>query len=152
MTRFLGVLSGLLLTAAVALVLPWAGIPVFVAVVAGWRLRTVAVGAVLIALGALAWADTGALAAAGIGVVATTYLLNTATLHAPEGVVPTTLPSAMGALGFTGTAVLATLIPGRLAWLPLLAPVLVILLYALIAQGLVVQRRVREPEETPQPT
>lgn len=152
MTRFLGVLSGLLLTAAVAIVLPWAGIPVFIAVVAGWRLRVVAVVAVLLALGALAWADSGALAAAGIGLVATTYLLNTATLHAPDGVVPATLPSAIGALGFAGAAVLATLIPGRLAWLPLLAPMLVIVLYALIAQGLVVQRREREPESSAQPT
>ena len=36
MTRFLAVLSGLLLTTAVGIVLPWAAIPVFVTVVAGW--------------------------------------------------------------------------------------------------------------------
>ncbi|MGA4790541.1 hypothetical protein [Nocardia sp. AB354] len=139
MTRFLAVLSGLLLTTAVGIVLPWAAIPVFVTVVAGWWFRSVAVVAVLIALGALAWADTGALAAAGTGLVATTYLLNTATLHAPAGVVPTTLPSVIGALGFAAAAVLATLIPGRLAWLPLAAPVLVIVLYAAIVQGLTVR-------------
>lgn len=139
MTRFLAVLSGLLLTIAVGIVLPWAAIPVFVTVVAGWWFRSVAVVAVLIALGALAWADTGALAAAGTGLVATTYLLNTATLHAPAGVVPTTLPSVIGALGFAAAAVLATLIPGRLAWLPLAAPVLVIVLYAAIVQGLTVR-------------
>ncbi|WP_227984690.1 hypothetical protein [Nocardia spumae] len=148
MTRFLAVLSGLLLTTAVAIVLPWAGVPVFVAVVAGWRFRSVAVVAVLIALGALAWADTGSLAAAGTGLVATTYLLNTATQHAPDGVVPTTLPSVVGALGFAAAAVLASLIPGRLAWLPLAAPILVITLYALIVQGLVVQRREPEVVET----
>ncbi|MGW0353220.1 hypothetical protein [Nocardia nova] len=139
MTRFLAVLSGLLLATAVGIVLPWAAIPVFVTVVAGWWFRSVAVVAVLIALGALAWADTGALAAAGTGLVATTYLLNTATLHAPAGVVPTTLPSVIGALGFAAAAVLATLIPGRLAWLPLAAPVLVIALYAAIVQGLTVR-------------
>ncbi|MBF6272003.1 MULTISPECIES: hypothetical protein [Nocardia] len=139
MTRFLAVLSGLLLATAVGIVLPWAAIPVFVTVVAGWWFRSVAVVAVLIALGALAWADTGALAAAGTGLVATTYLLNTATLHAPAGVVPTTLPSVIGALGFAAAAVLATLIPGRLAWLPLAAPVLVIVLYAAIVQGLTVR-------------
>lgn len=132
-------LSGLLLATAVGIVLPWAAIPVFVTVVAGWWFRSVAVVAVLIALGALAWADTGALAAAGTGLVATTYLLNTATLHAPAGVVPTTLPSVIGALGFAAAAVLATLIPGRLAWLPLAAPVLVIVLYAAIVQGLTVR-------------
>lgn len=139
MTRFLAVLSGLLLATAVGIVLPWAAIPVFVTVVAGWWFRSVAVVAVLIALGALAWADTGALAAAGTGLVATTYLLNTATLHAPAGVVPTTLPSVIGALGFAAAAVLATLIPGRLAWLPLAGPVLVIVLYAAIVQGLTVR-------------
>jgi hypothetical protein len=148
MTRFLAVLSGLLLTTAVSIVLPWAAIPVFVTVVAGWWFRSVAVVAVLIALGALAWADTGALAAAGTGLVATTYLLNTATLHAPAGVVPTTLPSVIGALGFAAAAVLATLIPGRLAWLPLAAPVLVIVLYAAIVQGLTVREDAPDSAES----
>ncbi|MBF6242638.1 MULTISPECIES: hypothetical protein [Nocardia] len=148
MTRFLAVLSGLLLTTAVGIVLPWAAIPVFVTVVAGWWFRSVAVVAVLIALGALAWADTGALAAAGTGLVATTYLLNTATLHAPAGVVPTTLPSVIGALGFAAAAVLATLIPGRLAWLPLAAPVLVIVLYAAIVQGLTVREDAPDSAES----
>lgn len=148
MTRFLAVLSGLLLATAVGIVLPWAAIPVFVTVVAGWWFRSVAVVAVLIALGALAWADTGALAAAGTGLVATTYLLNTATLHAPAGVVPTTLPSVIGALGFAAAAVLATLIPGRLAWLPLAAPVLVIVLYAAIVQGLTVREDAPDSAES----
>lgn len=146
MTRFLAVLAGLLLTTAVGIVLPWAAIPVGFAVVAGWRWRVAAVVAVLIALGALTWADTGALAAAGTGLVATTYLLNTATLHAPAGVVPTTLPSVIGALGFAAAAVLATLIPARLAWLPLAAPVLVIALFAAIVHGAAPQET--EPERS----
>ncbi|MBO0854144.1 MAG: hypothetical protein J2P18_10295 [Nocardia sp.] len=136
MTKFLAVLSGLLLTVAVTLVLPWAGLAVLIAVVAGWWSRPLAVVAVLIAAGALAWSDTGALAAAGTGVVATTFLLNIATVHAPAGVVPTTLPSAVGALTFAGAALLAALLPVRFAWLPLLAPALVIVLFALIVRGL----------------
>ncbi|MBF6332735.1 hypothetical protein [Nocardia transvalensis] len=145
MTRFLAVLSGLLLTVAVAVVLPWAAIPTFVLVVAGWRLRICAVGAALTALAAIAWDDTGALAAAAAGVVATTYLLNTATVQAPRGVVPTTLPSVTGALAFAAAAVVATLVPVQLAWVPLAAPILVVLLYALVVQGLT---PARTPDDT----
>lgn len=111
--------------------------------------RVVAVVAVLVALGALAAADAGALAAAGTGLVATTYLLNTATWHAPAGVVPTTWPSVAGALSFAAAAVLATLIPGQLAWLPLLAPVLVIVLYAVIVHGLAVRPVPPETADSP---
>lgn len=149
MTRFLAVLSGLLLTVAVTIVEPWAGIPVLLAVIAGWWLRSVAVVAVLIVLGVLAWADAGAAATAGSGLVATAYLLNTATLHAPAGVVPTTVASVTGALSFAGVAVLAALIPARVAWLPLLAPVLVIVLYGVIVAGLTGRRTGSNPMESP---
>ncbi len=136
MTRFLAVLSGLLLTMAVAIELPWAGIPALALVAAGWRYRLCAVGAVLVALGVLTWSDTAALAAAATGLVATTYLLNTATVTAPAGVVPTTVPSVAGAVCFAGAAVAATLVPAHLRWIPLAAPVLVVLLYAVVVQGL----------------
>ncbi|MFE3189136.1 hypothetical protein ACFXHA_09015 [Nocardia sp. NPDC059240] len=136
MTRFLAILSGLLLTAAVGIVLPWAAIPVGLAVVAGWRWRVCAVLAVLAAMGALAYIGTGALVAGGIGLVATTYLLNTATVSAPVGVVPTTVPSVAGALVFTVAAGAATALPTGLNWVPILAPFTVILLYALLVRGL----------------
>ncbi|MGX1808942.1 hypothetical protein ACWIGI_24745 [Nocardia sp. NPDC055321] len=141
MTRFLAVLSGLLLTLAVALVEPWAVVPALVLVVAGWRWRVSAVGAVLVALAVLTLTDTGALIAGAIGLVATTYLLNTATVSAPVGVVPTTIPSVAGALVFTVAAGAATLLPTGLAWIPIAAPVAVILLYALIVRGLAQDRR-----------
>ncbi|MCM6772857.1 hypothetical protein NDR87_05640 [Nocardia sp. CDC159] len=140
MNRFLAVLSGLLLAAAVTIVLPWAGVPALALMVAGWWWRSCAVGAVLVALGAVAWEDPGAPTAAATGVVATTYLLNTATVHAPRGVVPTTLPSVAGALIAAAAAVAASLVPGRFAWLPLAAPILVIVVWALIVQGLVPER------------
>ncbi|MFC9993211.1 hypothetical protein [Nocardia sp. NPDC127526] len=136
MTRFLAVLSGLLLTLGVALVQPWAAVPVLLLAVAGWRWRAAAVGAALAALTVLTIADTGALVAGAIGLVATTYLLNTATVSAPVGVVPTTGPSVAGALVFTVAAGAATLLPAGLAWIPVAAPIAVILLYAWIIRGL----------------
>ncbi|MFF0493243.1 hypothetical protein ACWDSJ_27040 [Nocardia sp. NPDC003482] len=145
MTRFLAVLSGLLLTVAVAVALPWAALAAAALVVAGWWWRICAVGAVFVALGALAWADPGAPVAAATGVVATTYLLNIATVHAPKGVVPTTLPSVAGALIATGAAVAASVVPAHFAWLPLAAPVLVILAYAGVVRGVT-------PEPAPEST
>ncbi|MEC3955433.1 hypothetical protein VMT65_20510 [Nocardia sp. CDC153] len=140
MTKFLAVLSGLLLAAAVAIVLPWAAIPVVALAVAGWRWRVAAVFAVLTAMAALAWVGTGALVAGGIGLVATTYLLNTATVSAPVGVVPTTVPSVAGAVVFTVAAGAATVLPAGLTWVPILAPFTVILLYALLIRGLADER------------
>ncbi|WP_328408601.1 hypothetical protein [Nocardia sp. NBC_00403] len=140
MIRFLAVLSGALLVTSVTLMTPWAGIPALILVAAGWWFRLAAVAAVLLAIGVLAAADTGVLAAAATGLVATTYLLNTATVSAPIGVVPTTVPSVVGAVGFTAAAVGAALLPLRLAWAPIAAPIAVIVLYALIVQGLAARR------------
>ncbi|MFI5536047.1 hypothetical protein ACIA5H_06600 [Nocardia sp. NPDC051900] len=148
MTRFLAVLSGVLLVASVALLEPWIGIPALVFVALGWWLRPLAVCAVLLALAVLAVADAGVLASAATGLVATTYLLNAATVTAPHGVVPTTIPSVTGAVGFTAVAVVAALVPLRLAWAPLAAPVLVLLLYALVIQG-AAARRGRGDRELP---
>ncbi|UAK34383.1 hypothetical protein K8O92_11300 [Nocardia asteroides] len=148
MTRFLAVLSGVLLVASVALLEPWIGIPASILVTLGWWFRPLAVCAVLLALGVLAIADAGVLASAATGLVATTYLLNAATVTAPHGVVPTTIPSVAGAVGFAAVAVCAALVPLRLAWAPLAAPVLVVVLYALVIQG-VAARRGRDDRELP---
>ncbi|WP_431956203.1 hypothetical protein [Nocardia lijiangensis] len=136
MTRFLAVLAGILLVTSVLLMAPLAALPALILVAAGWWSRPAAVAAVLVATGVLAWADTGVLAAAATGLVATAYLLNAATVTAPIGVVPTTLPSVVGAVGFAACAVGAALLPLRLAWAPAVAPVVVIVLYALVIQGL----------------
>ncbi|MBF6467979.1 hypothetical protein IU427_22705 [Nocardia beijingensis] len=148
MTRFLAVLSGVLLAASVALLEPWIGIPALFFVALGWWLRPLAVCAVLLALAVLAIADAGVLASAATGLVATTYLLNAATVTAPHGVVPTTIPSVTGAVGFAAVAVAAALLPLRLAWAPLAAPVLVLVLYALVIQG-TAARRGRDDRELP---
>ncbi|GAB2653324.1 hypothetical protein [Nocardia goodfellowii] len=149
MTRFLAVLAGLLLILAVALLNPWAAVPAFVLVAAGWWFRTAAVVAVLLAAGVLAFADPGVLSAAAAGLVATTYLLNTATVTAPAGVVPTTVPSVAGAALFTACAVAAALVPLHLAWAPIAAPILVILLYTMVIQGVAMRRRETEDDARP---
>ncbi|WP_405167574.1 hypothetical protein OG203_22420 [Nocardia sp. NBC_01499] len=148
MTRFLAVLSGVLLVTSVALLEPWAAVPALVVVALGWWFRPAAVAAVLLAVGVLAVANSGVLAAAAMGLVATTYLLNAATVTAPRGVVPTTVPSVTGAVGFAAVGVGAALLPLRLAWAPLAAPVLVILLYALVVHGAAV-RRARNADPRP---
>src|SRR5690606_30239657 len=108
MTRFLAVLAGALLTAAVALVYAPAAVPALILVVLGWWLRPAAVAAVLLALAVLTFAaGVGAVEAAATGLVATAYLLNAATVSAPSGVVPTTIPSVLGAVGFTACAATA---------------------------------------------
>jgi hypothetical protein len=141
MIRFLAVLSGALLVASVTLMTPWAGIPALILVAAGWWLRLSAVAAILLAIAVLAVADTGVLAAAATGLVATAYLLNAATVSAPVGVVATTVPSVVGAVAFAAAAVGAAMLPLRLAWAPIAAPILVIVLYALLIQGLSARRR-----------
>ncbi|MFD6393236.1 hypothetical protein ACWF9G_10185 [Nocardia sp. NPDC055029] len=137
MTRFLALLAGLLLVAAVALINPFAGVAALALVVVSWWWRPAAVGAVLVAIAALAFSDVGVITAAATGLVATTYLLNAAVLHAPEGVVPTTIPSVGGAVLFTIAAATAALVPVELVWAPLAAPVLIMLIYALLVGGLV---------------
>jgi len=45
-----------------------------------------------------------------------------------------------GAVAFACAAVLAALVPAHLAWVPLAAPILVILLYAGVVRGLALTR------------
>lgn len=136
MIRFLAVLSGVLLIGSITLMIPWAGLPAIALVAAGWWFRPAAVAAVLLAVGVLAWSDTGVLAAAATGLVATAYLLNTATVAAPVGVVPTTIPSVTGAVAFTVLAAATALLPLHLAWAPAAAPILVIILFALVIHSI----------------
>ncbi|GGK59890.1 hypothetical protein [Nocardia camponoti] len=149
MTRFLALLSGLLLVAAVALVNPLAGVVSLALVIASWWYRTAAVVAVLVVIAAIAFSDdVGVIAAAATGLVATTYLLNAAVLHAPEGVVPTTIPSVGGAILFTIAAATAALVPVELMWAPLAAPVLIVLIYAVVIAGLAGRKPVVEAPES----
>jgi hypothetical protein len=136
MIRFLALLSGVLLVGSIALMLPWAAIPAGVLVIAGWWYRYAAVAAVLLAVPVLAWADPGVVAAAAAGLVATAYLLNTATATVPVGGVPTSAASVGGAITCTVLIGGAASLPLHLAWGPAVAPVLVILLYAILTHGI----------------
>lgn len=146
MTRFLALLAGLLLVSAVALINPPAGAAALALVIVSWWWRPAAVAAVLVAIGVIAFADIGVIASAATGLVATTYLLNAAVLHAPEGVVPTTIPSVGGAVLFSIAATTAALVPVEIAWAPLAAPVLIVLIYALLIGGLTPKPRSPGPE------
>ncbi|MFI6315097.1 hypothetical protein ACIBEK_33730 [Nocardia fusca] len=141
MIKFLAHLSGTLLVLLVALIQPWAAPAAIVLVVVGWWWRWGAVGAVLLVIGVLALSDTGLVAAAAAGLVATAYLLNIATVTAPRGVVPTTLPSVVGAVLWTAAAGGAALLPVELEWAPVVAPVLVILLSSILTYSITTARR-----------
>ncbi|MEV3964273.1 hypothetical protein AB0M34_25875 [Nocardia sp. NPDC050193] len=141
MIRFLAHLSGTLLVLLVALIQPWAAPAAIVLVVVGWWWRWAAVGAVLLVIGVLALSDTGLVAAAAAGLVATAYLLNIATVTAPRGVVPTTLPSVVGAVLWTAAAGSAALLPIELVWAPVVAPVLVILMSSILTYSITTARR-----------
>ncbi|MEU1955783.1 hypothetical protein [Nocardia rhamnosiphila] len=141
MIKFLAHLSGTLLVLLVALIQPWAAPAAIVLVLVGWWWRWAAVGAVLLVIGVLALSDTGLVAAAAAGLVATAYLLNIATVTAPRGVVPTTLPSVVGAVLWTAAAGSAALLPVELVWAPVVAPVLVILLSSILTYSITTARR-----------
>lgn len=141
MTKFLAHLSGTLLVLLVTLIQPWAAPAAIVLVIVGWWWRLAAIGAVLLVIGVLGLSDAGLTAAAAAGLVATTYLLNIATVTAPRGVVPTTLPSVIGAVVWTGAAAAAAALPIELAWSPVVAPILVILLSSILTYSITATRR-----------
>ncbi|WP_280406548.1 hypothetical protein [Nocardia carnea] len=141
MIKFLAHLSGTLLVLLVALIQPWAAPVAILLVVIGWWWRLSAVGAVLLVIGVLGLSDPGLMAAAAAGLVATTYLLNIAAVKAPRGVVPTTLPSVVGAVLWTGAAGAAAVLPIELAWSPVVAPALVILLSSILTYSITATRR-----------
>ncbi len=101
------------------------GVSAAAVLVGQWECRA-AVLAVVACAAALALSNPDAASAAMAGLAATAYLvLRHATL---------TPPTALGAVGFTTVAVAAATV-GSFAWIPLLAPVLVIALFALVVHS-----------------
>lgn len=98
------------------------------AVVAGWFHRPSAVLAVIATAATLAFSDASVLFAAACGLSATAYLVIRHATSAATGidVATMTVPTVIGMVGFTLAAVSAALLPWRLAWVPLLAPTLVV--------------------------
>jgi hypothetical protein len=114
---------------------PTVAVPLVVAAavltLAGLRFRWAASVAVLAIAGALALGNAAAPVAVVTGIAAALYLLSVHTIDLPPGVVAVT-PSVLGAaLGFGAAGLLASTLPGRHAWWPLIAPVTVVLIYLL---------------------
>ncbi len=106
----------------------WLVLPAAVLVLIGVFARHSATAAVLAALGLLALGNPSLAMSAAAGLAATAYLLSA---HADlPAVQPITVLAVASAAGFAAVAVLAASIPHDLAWIPLVAPVLVALLYA----------------------
>ena len=95
-----------------------------VAVLAGLRLRVAATAAVLAAGGAIALAEPPPLLAAVCGVAAAAYLVLRHTTM--------TGPTVAGLVGFAVAGVVATTAPAGWSWLPLLAPVAVVLIFLVL--------------------
>jgi hypothetical protein len=91
-----------------------------IAVVAGLYLRVAATAAVLATICAIALTGPQPMLAAVSGVCGTAYLVLT---HAAV-----TRPTAVGIAGFAAVGILATTVPAGLPWLPLLAPVAVVII------------------------
>ncbi|MCX2930349.1 hypothetical protein ORI20_08685 [Mycobacterium sp. CVI_P3] len=92
------------------------------AVLAGLFLRVAATTAVLAVIAAIALSGPQPMLAAVSGVCAAAYLVLT---HAAV-----TRPTAVGIAGFAAVGILATTAPAGVPWLPLLAPVAVVLIVA----------------------
>lgn len=99
-----------------------------VAVAAGVFWRPAAVLAVILTAVTLAVSGTPVLFAAACGISATAYLVirHAAPTTGEVGVATITLPTVIGMVGLTLAAVAAALLPWHLAWVPLLAPALVV--------------------------
>jgi hypothetical protein len=98
------------------------------AVLIGIGLRWAATLAVLFAVLAIVLTDPPPVVAALAGLCAVVYL---ALRHAVGAPMTLTVPTVVGAVGFTMAGVVATLFPAQLPWLPLIAPLAVFAIFAL---------------------
>ena len=139
--RALSAAFGLLMVAATALVaegpaLVGAGLAV-VAVAFGIRFAGAATLAVMISVVVALLADAPPMSTALAGVAAAAYLVIRHS-NSVESVV--TAPTAVGALGFSAIGLGATVIPVSVPWLPLAAPVAVLVSYMIVVKPLLAQR------------
>jgi hypothetical protein len=140
--RALSTAFGLLMVAATALVaegpsLVGAALAV-VAVLFGIRFAGAATLAVMISVVVALLADAPPMSTALAGVAAAAYLVLRYS-NSVESVV--TAPTAVGALGFSAIGLGATVIPVSVPWLPLAAPVAVLVSYVIVVKPLLAQRR-----------
>ncbi len=93
--------------------------------------RHAATLAVVLAGSAIVLSEPPILFAALSGLSAAAYLVLRHAADDSAGVVTTTWPTVVGMVGFTLAGVVATAVPLRAPWLPLLAPPAVVILFAL---------------------
>lgn len=140
--RALSTAFGLLMVAATALVaegpsLIGAALAVG-AVVLGIWFAGAATLAVMISVVVALLAEAPPMSTALAGVAAAAYLVLRYS-NSVESVA--TAPTAVGALGFTAIGLGATVIPFSVPWLPLAAPVAVLVSYVIVVKPLLAQRR-----------
>ncbi len=145
MTRAFSTAFGLLMAAGAAVQAPGlASVPAAlaaIAVLAGLRIRSAATIAVLLAMSAIVLSDPSPMFAALSGLSAAAYLVLRHAVGAAAGVVTATTPTMVAAVGFTFAGVVATSFAPRLPWSPLLAPVVVLAIYALAARPFLGDRK-----------
>jgi hypothetical protein len=131
MNRALSTAFGLVMAAAAAVqadnaALIAAGLA-GVAVLAGNVIRPAATVAVLLVAAAIVLDDTPAVLAALCGLSAAGYLVlrHAATI---------TAPTVAGAVGFTAVCLAASVLPTRLPWVPLVAPLVVLTLVVIVSR------------------
>jgi hypothetical protein len=138
--RSFSTIFGLLMAAAVAMpadgpALLAAGLAAL-GVLAGLVIRPASSAAVLAAAAALTLSDPAPAYAALAGLSATAYLVIRHAVDTP-GVVTTTGPSMIAAVGFSVAALAAAAVPLTGRWLPLLVPPAVAVLYVLVVRPFV---------------
>ncbi len=138
MNRALSTAFGLLMVAAAAVAADNAALIVgalaTLAVLVGNIFRPAATLAVLLAATALVFNESPAMLAALSGLCAACYLVlrHTAAITAPSGI---------GAVGFTAVVLAAVSLPLELPWAPLVAPLVVVAMVALVTRPFWAQRR-----------
>lgn len=104
-----------------------------VAVLVGVRFGAAATLAVVATVASLALSDPSPVLAAIAGLAATCYLV----LRHAVGRAAITVPTVVGAVGLSAAAVLGTAVPSTLAWVPLAAPIVALLIYVTVVAPLI---------------
>jgi hypothetical protein len=112
-----------------------------IAVLAGLQFRLAATLAVVLTVAAIMLADPPPMLAALSGLCAAAYLVLRHAIVPAGRVATATVPTVVGAVGFTLAGIVATVFPLRLPWLPLLAPVAVFAIYVLAIRPFLADRR-----------
>jgi hypothetical protein len=130
-TRALSTAFGLVMVASAAVQADAPGlvaaVMAAVAVLAGSVFRLAATMAVLLTVGVLGLVDAPPVLTATSGLCAAAYLV----LRHTAAV---TAPTVLGAVGFTAVGLAAAALPIQLPWVPLLAPLAVLVLYVLMTR------------------